>query len=442
MLCLATFLIAGYAFLEGWLVSGDRAMTRIVIFAVALINLISYLLLRQGWLVKFITFFTILSLYAVSILFWFWIGGINGPSGVLILVSITLSFVFISKKYRTHIFLLNIVLISALTFVHIYFPTSIHYNYVPFNGFAIDYLLVAIGLIIVIFLLKREVDIERKRIHYKNKQLLQLNHDLKSTVKSQLTTFKALSDTRDKLVESEKMASIGKLTAGLAHELNNPLNFVGGMVTPLRQDIEELIQMIPENKQGEAEELSDEIQSLLHSIEHGTQLATSIIKRLLMIRPKGVGDSNFPIKLNELVENVVELAKKSSGEIRISYELDPACIVLGNQVELSQVILNLIRNSMQAIPEGRTGEILVKISCDEANAHITVKDNGMGMDEETISHAFEAFYTTKSSDKGTGLGLFITYGIIQNHGGSIALSSEPGEGTTILISLPLIQTGS
>lgn len=426
-----------YLTIEGIWISHARMTTILIVGGLSLYGFATYALLRLNKFERPVQLSLVVILYLVGTFFWFWIGGINGPSGIGIVIVVCVSFIFVTPRYRMFALFANLLLVIALTFIHMYRQDLITYNYLPYFGFAIDYLAIAIGMILMVYFLKREVDIERKTIRYKNEQLLHLNENLKSTVDEQRMTLRKLSNTQNQLVESEKMASIGKLTAGLAHELNNPLNFVGGVVTPLKKDIDELTALIGQKDKDKANEMVEEINLLLDSIENGTERASQVIKRLLNITPRGNDVAMLPVNLSDLILDVCQLVKKSNEQITLREEIQPNCLVLGNPIEINQVLLNLLRNSIQAIPENRNGEIT--ISCQEKDKWIQllIQDNGVGMNEEAISQAFEAFYTTKEEGVGTGLGLFITYGIIQKHKGRIDISSTPDIGTKIEIHLPV-----
>ena len=180
----------------------------------------------------------ILILYGATTYYWFSASGVNTPTGVGAIVVATVSFIFSPPRLRSFTFWFNIVYLSALIIGHYHFHEYMRFGETSYKAAIFEYAGVALGQIILIYLLKVQVDAERKTIKIKNDQLEHLNKSLKSTVESQFNTLKELTNTQNKLLESEKMASMGTLTAGLAHEINNPLNFVGGVVSPIKKDIE------------------------------------------------------------------------------------------------------------------------------------------------------------------------------------------------------------
>ncbi|MFA6260590.1 MAG: GAF domain-containing protein [Bacteroidia bacterium] len=266
--------------------------------------------------------------------------------------------------------------------------------------------------------------------------------------------FEQLKSAQTKLVESEKMASLGVLTAGVAHEINNPVNFISGGIQSLEEDyrdLENLMQLLLEyhekptetlkksieirKKELQLHKMMPEIESLILSIKNGADRTAEIVKGL----------RNF----SRLDEDDMKMANLEEG-------LDSTLVILNNQLknrieiekqygqipelqcfpgQLNQVFMNLIYNAADAIKE--KGKITIKTGVEVNNVFVSISDTGSGMPEEIRSRIFEPFFTTKAVGKGTGLGLSIAYGIIEKHKGSIAVESEPGQGTTFTITLPV-----
>ncbi|MFK7905046.1 MAG: PAS domain S-box protein [Chitinophagales bacterium] len=264
-----------------------------------------------------------------------------------------------------------------------------------------------------------------------------------------------LKNTQVQLVNAEKMASLGQLTAGIAHEINNPINFVSGNVYPLKADFEDMKVVFEKYRaiaksgnQLEAIEaaekhaskidvqyLFEEMQALIDGIEEGANRTRDIV----------LGLRNF----SRLDEDTVKLANIHSG-------LDATLVILKNETKksvaiekeyddsleeiecypgkLNQVFMNLLSNAIQSI-EGE-GTVTVITENDSDYIKIKVRDTGIGMSEEVQEKIFEPFFTTKEIGKGTGLGLSITYGIIEQHKGKIIVSSELGIGSEFVVILP------
>ena len=273
-------------------------------------------------------------------------------------------------------------------------------------------------------------------------------------------TVENLKLAQSQLVQSEKMASVGVLTAGIAHELNNPINFMSGNVHPLQRDLEEVFALlekyeetISKNDLGsyftELHELKDEmdfsyliqeIYSLLKGIEEGAHRSSEIIKGLRSFSRlddeasqiydihEGI-DSSLVLLQNKIIDKKI-VVRKDYGDFE-GVECFPS--------KLNQVIMNILTNSLQAMDADR-GELFIQTVSSALGIKIIIKDNGKGMQPEVKEHIFDPFFTTKEVGQGTGLGLSISYGIIEKHNGNIDVISEPGKGTEFIISLPRRQS--
>lgn len=288
-----------------------------------------------------------------------------------------------------------------------------------------------------------EVDQQRHLIQEKNSALNQLLDDLKAT--------------QQQLVMSEKMASLGQLTAGVAHEINNPINFVSANIKPLKENLSEIMdaihrydQVIKENKLDSFFEevwqfntdqdlayTMQEVQDLLKGIEEGASRTTEIVKGL---RNFSRLDQNVLKKadINEGLNSTLALLHNTYKEyITIEKEYGKIPEVECFPGEINQVLMNILSNAIQAITG--EGKIFIKTWMDKNIVKIKIKDTGSGMDIATKDKIFDPFFTTKEVGKGTGLGLSISYGILKKHKGEIDVESEIGKGTEFTISLPIQQ---
>jgi two-component system, NtrC family, sensor kinase len=226
----------------------------------------------------------------------------------------------------------------------------------------------------------------------------------------------------EQLQISEKMASIGLLAAGVAHEVNTPLTGISSFVQMLMQRTE------PDDPKTQ----------VLEKIERQTFRAAKIVNGLLnLARPAQV--DRGPVDVNAVINDVLSLLEHQlrTGRIQVRKELAAAPpIILGIEYKLQQVFLNLFLNARDAMPKGGWLTIVTRTSGDAAT--IEVADTGSGIPAEQLSRIYDPFFTTKDIGKGTGLGLSITYGIVQEHGGSITCDSAPGQGTRFALVLPLV----
>ena len=224
------------------------------------------------------------------------------------------------------------------------------------------------------------------------------------------------------LQQSEKLSSIGLLAAGVAHEVNTPLTGVSSYT-------QMLLSMIPE---------TDPKHALLQKMQRQTDRASNIVGNLLNFSRTGESVESAEIDINKLLDDTLQLLepqlRKSNVEIEKSYTLTPPRM-FGNAGKLQQVFTNLILNARDAMVAG--GTITLTTDASEAGeVNIEVSDTGEGISEENLNKIFDPFFTTKGVGNGTGLGLAVTYGIVQEHAGTIEVQSENGNGTTFRLSFP------
>lgn len=273
------------------------------------------------------------------------------------------------------------------------------------------------------------------------------------------TTLGKLKNTQSKLVSSEKMASLGQLTAGIAHEINNPVNFISGNIGPLTRDIEDIKELFllvkdlesPENLRDkltkikdfrdeiEADFLFEEIELLLKGIKDGAIRTKEIVLGLKNF--SRLDEQDFKMAdVHEGIDSTLTLLNnklKNRIEVIRDYDLNlPRIECLPGK--LNQVFMNILNNAMDAMED--TGEIHISTKQQGDKLEIRMRDTGSGMPPEVAEHIFEPFFTTKDVGAGTGLGLSISYGIIQQHKGNIRVESTPGEGTEFIIEIPMEQS--
>ena len=226
----------------------------------------------------------------------------------------------------------------------------------------------------------------------------------------------------EQLLLSEKMASIGLLAAGVAHEVNTPLTGISSFTQMLLEDAN------PE----------DPGTRLLEKIERQTFRAARIVNGLLNLARPGRTDKTGPVDVNTVIADVLVLLEHQldTGNIKVRRELaTPAVVVQGIEFKMQQVFLNLFLNARDAMPSG--GWLTVGSRAEEGRAVIDVADTGVGISAAHLSRIYDPFFTTKTVGQGTGLGLSVTYGVVQEHRGTITCASRPGHGTRFTLTLPL-----
>ncbi|HDM77019.1 MAG TPA: GAF domain-containing protein [Deltaproteobacteria bacterium] len=243
-------------------------------------------------------------------------------------------------------------------------------------------------------------------------------------------TYEELQLAQQKLVQSETLASLGKLAATIAHEINNPLTSV---FTYTR-----LILKLLKKEKCFGERIH-EVERFLRLMESETTRCCNIVKSLLAFSRKSVVDRK-PNDVKEIIDRAVDILKHKlkAKNIRLARETQAKLpMVLVDFDQLQQVILNLLTNAIEAVEPGGSISITTRASDSGEKVEINVSDNGRGIDPEHLPHIFEPFYTTKEECKGVGLGLAIAFGIIKQHKGEISVHSTPGKGTTFTLRLPV-----
>ncbi len=289
-------------------------------------------------------------------------------------------------------------------------------------------------------------------------QLLSQNIKLQEMAESEREANDALKQAQSQLVQQEKLASLGLIVAGVAHEINNPVAFVTNNVAVLGRDVGEMRNLITLYEQADSlilkddTELSDRIldfrdrvdmaytlqniQGLLDRSRDGLRRIQQIVSHLRLFAHLDEGEVN-EADLNHGIESTAAIiignARKKA--VRIDLELSPMPSVTCHAAKINQVIMNLLTNAIDACGEG--GKVTVQSRSTAGGVEIEISDTGCGMDSLTRERIFDPFFTTKPIGQGTGLGLSISYGIIKDHGGSIVVDSTPGEGSRFTVKLPL-----
>ncbi|MBT8312643.1 MAG: GHKL domain-containing protein, partial [Flavobacteriaceae bacterium] len=264
---------------------------------------------------------------------------------------------------------------------------------------------------------------------------------------------KALSDlkaTQKQLIHAEKMASLGELTAGIAHEIQNPLNFVNNFSEVSNELIEEMCEELDKGDTSEARAIAQDLRQNLEKINHHGKRADGIVKGMLQHSRSSSGEKE-PTDLNVLADEYLRLAyhglraknKNFNASIKTDFDDKIGKIEIIPQ-DMGQVLLNLIANAFHAVDEKSRQapgeyEPRVTVSTEKTGKGITIRvsDNGNGIPEKYRDKIFQPFFTTKPTGQGTGLGLSLSYDIVKAHEGEIKVTSEAGKGTEFIINLPL-----
>jgi C4-dicarboxylate-specific signal transduction histidine kinase len=265
------------------------------------------------------------------------------------------------------------------------------------------------------------------RLEDSRKAMIHIMGDLRETTQEMERREQELRDKQEQLIQAGKLATLGELTTGVAHELNNPLNniglFVGNVIDYVRLgrvDNERMLQ--------DLEKVVDQVKKATEIISH--------LRTFGRAAPVTVE----PVSVNDVIERALSLTQEQLRlrEIEIDLDLcDEAPVVLGNSIQLEQVFINLITNARDALAEAEERRVAIQCSIEGDSVVMVFHDTGPGIPEGLEQRIFDPFFTTKEVGTGTGLGLSITYGIIKDHGGSVTVESIPGEGASFRIELPL-----
>jgi signal transduction histidine kinase len=235
-----------------------------------------------------------------------------------------------------------------------------------------------------------------------------------------IETRRKIEQQARRIVQAEKLTSLGQLAAGIAHEINNPL-------TNASLSIQILKQRLSAHQDGKS------VLGKLEAVEKNIDRAASIARELLLFSRQQEAEI-VPVDINSVVRGALTLLEYKLKGVTVREDLASVPEIMGDPGKLEQVFINLISNSVEAMRDG--GRITITSGSDRANVRVRIEDTGTGMPEEYLSRVFDPFFTTKDVGAGTGLGLSICYGIVKDHNGTIDVSSIPGKGTTVTITIP------
>ncbi|MDO9227066.1 MAG: ATP-binding protein [Pseudomonadota bacterium] len=264
-----------------------------------------------------------------------------------------------------------------------------------------------------------------------------------------------LKRTQQQLLHSEKMASLGRLVAGVAHELNNPISFVLGNAHALHRYAQRLDKYLAAIHAGKPKDeletlrrelridrLLEDLPPLIDGTVEGAERTRDIVDSLKRFSAVDRNERQ-PFNLTLVIEQAVHwVTKAATDKIRVTTRLPEGINVLGSPSQMQQVIMNLVQNACDATAEEAQPRLSISAEQSGGNVEVRFRDNGPGIRAENLPHLFEPFFTTKPVGKGTGLGLAISYGIVERHGGSLAAGNLPEGGAEFILSLPLARHGT
>lgn len=303
---------------------------------------------------------------------------------------------------------------------------------------------------------KKEIEEKNLALNHQKEELQTTNEMLAEQKEELLSTLENLKLAQSQLVQSEKMASIGQLVAGIAHEINNPVTFISAGVDSLSTNLEEVGKVLniyqritPENSRErlmEIEKIKEridykqsirEINDLIESIKNGTERTTQIVNGLRTFSRLDEDVLKFADIHEGLESTLILLRNKYKNRIEIERDYGKLPPVECYPGQLNQVFMNILSNAIDAIED--RGNITIRTEESGGKITISIKDSGKGIPEAIRAKIFDPFYTTKEVGRGTGLGLSISHGIIEKHKGEVKVVSEIGKGSEFIITIPVKQ---
>jgi len=318
--------------------------------------------------------------------------------------------------YAAIVYRLRGIMVGGLVFLGILLPYAVSISYDPY--LLVRLLIFALFTFIIGSLGASLFDyLERQLDAYK--EISSLNEELNSYIKR-------LESTQKQLVQSEKLNAIGQLAAAVAHELNNPLS---GVLTYSKL----LAKKVSHDSFDKEEALSD-LSKMESAVSHCTRIVRCLIDFARQSEPV-----LQPVAMKGVIDQVMYLVSHKAelkGVKVVTEDISPEPPVMADFGQLQQVFVNLVVNAIEATPEG--GRITIRSSLDDSGwVRVSVQDTGCGISRDNMEKLFTPFFTTKGLEKGVGLGLAVSYGIIERHGGRIEVQSEVGKGSTFSVYLPV-----
>jgi len=404
---------------------------------------------------------------------------VEATAAVVSIFMLVIAFMIYWRGYsEARFFLLgwSVFLLGVCIYVFKDFGVLAYNNFTRYTmhfGSAVEVILLSFALADRINILKKEKELSQaealtaleqnqKLIGEQNILLEQKVHErtmaLETTNDALNVTLTHLKDTQSQLVDAEKMASLGQLTAGIAHEINNPINFVSANLRPLKMDIDDILGLIDKyeeisldtlldaklkeieqfKKQIDLDYLKKEIETLLAGIEDGAKRTTEIVSGLKNFSRLDESDMKMA-NINEGIESTLVLLKSAIPDnVKVITNLEDLPLIECLPGKLNQVFMNLLSNALYAIRHNnkrKDHQLIISSNVDSDKIVVSIKDTGLGMTPEVKAKVFEPFFTTKDVGEGTGLGMSIVFKIVETHRAKMEIESEYGIGTKVTLFL-------
>jgi two-component system NtrC family sensor kinase len=270
-------------------------------------------------------------------------------------------------------------------------------------------------------------------------ELSESNKQLEIQKNKAIDTLEALKFSHARLMQSEKMASLGMLTAGVAHEIKHPLHAMSANMDSIKQDMQKISEFfaLSDNKRHDFNRLNKDIESLITATHEGIKRTAGVIADLCAFARSDEPEM-VAADINRNIDSTLNLlSSEIKGNITVVKEYGDIPKLLCHPGKINQVMMNIVVNAIHALQTKRDGKIIIKTKHDENSISIRIKDDASGIKKEVLDKLFTPFTTTKHAGMGSGLGLFLSYNIIKEHHGTIKVESKLGVGTEFIITLPI-----
>jgi signal transduction histidine kinase len=385
------------------------------------------------------------------------VGGIDSPFICLYLIHAIVGTMLLSKRAAWIVgcgvlaLFLGLALLEYAALLPHYHPTGAatsRHAHGPFLlVFALAFVVTLVSTISITTAIVTGLRQREQQLIVTQNALLQNSQDLERA-------YASLTKQQKQLVQTEKQASLGQLVSGIAHEINNPIQFIHGNMTVLAEAFSDVLPILDAHGASDPQLriarldyafFRRQISVLLEDMANGAARIAAIVRDLKTFARRDEGRLDERVELNEVVRASVRLLHNKLKHFRVEEDLDPRLPELrGNVTQMQQVAMNALQNAADAVTGRPDGTVRIRTRVEQHGAMVrfSVEDNGCGMTPEVKDRIFDPFFTTKQRIGGTGLGLSITYGIVQQHRGHIEVSSAPGAGTSFHFLLPVRQNGA
>jgi two-component system NtrC family sensor kinase len=271
--------------------------------------------------------------------------------------------------------------------------------------------------------LARAFDVMTYRLRRRTAQAARLYAETVRRNEELAAANQRLQATQQQLIQSEKLAAVGQLTAGIVHDVKNPLAVIKGMAEELQED------------PGLSQDAREQLRTVRDNAARANTIVTDLLKFARQSQPE-FRHQDFRETVQSAIRLSAYLARKAQVNVKLDAPLSPV-MVSYDASQLEQVLINLMQNAIQAMPDG--GQLQLTLTPGNSAVRLVVRDSGIGIPKDHLNRIFDPFFTTKPPGEGTGLGLSVSYGIVSRHRGRIEVQSMPGKGTAFTILLPIEQ---